>query len=497
MTARTRSATAWALQHRSGLLILGLMAVATALGLYRLGAKALWLDEGLSAAIAGFDPIRVLEAAWSTPTPGAIAFYYEVLHVWAIGGHSEFVLRSLSVACSVASVPIVYLLAVRLADSRAAMIAAALIAVSPFVVRYSQEARPYAMILLLSAAASLALLQAIERPSWQRWTAYALVAIAGLYTHNTMVFVFLVHGFWTIFKVPLKSRDFLGPIFAFAAISASCLPLVGLLFVPPFTWVPGMTLNWLHSVSTSIAGGTGELLAFSAATVALGTVAAAYRLARGRGSSSQMLAVALGLAPVALEVAISVRRPMLEERYLMVALPGLAVVAGMGIGAIRWTGVRWAALGAYVLLAAFALSTWYNGLPKEGWREAVHVIGNEYRNGDVIVVLPEYCRLPFDYYMVRDNQLADIATAGFPMRSWGDYFPALDTFPSLAQTSAQIRPGTRIWIVTRYTPLDPASAEGQLLWSNLPGYSMVENFHLPGVYLQLWTSDGAVSPDTP
>jgi mannosyltransferase len=465
--------------------LLPLIALAVLLGLIGLGSKGLWLDEGLSADIARTNPLTALSAAWNTPTPGAIALYYEILHFWMILGNSEFVLRLLSVLCTALAVPVVYLLGRRLAGSRAALIAAFLTAASPFVVEYSQEARPYAMVLLLSAASSLALLRAIERPTWRRWIGYAVLAVASLYVHNTMVFVFLVHGIWVLINVPIRDRQFWRVVVAFGALGVSAFPLAGLLSQPVFTWVPALTLSRLVSVLNDVAGGTGLLLAFWLGAVGLGTVAALGRLRQGRVGWSAALAVALGLVPIVVEVAISIRRPMLEPRYLMMALPGLAVCGGMGIAAIPWRKVRGLSLALFVALAVPALIPWYTGDPKEGWREAEQVISAEFRPGDGIAVYPEYCRLPFDFYVVQDASLSSRAVPVYPLAAWGSFFPVPDGEAPIPSTLDGIHAGNRLWIVSRYALLDSTTEDGRALWSRLAGYKTVETIQFTGVYVQL------------
>jgi mannosyltransferase len=465
--------------------LLPLMALAVVLGLIGLGSKGLWLDEGLSAAIARTDPLTAFTAAWNTQTPGAIALYYEILHFWTILGNSEFVLRLLSVLCTALAVPVVYFLGRRLAGSRAALIAAFLIAASPFVVRYSQEARPYTMVLLLSAATSLALLRAIEQPTWRRWIGYAVLAITSLYVHDTMAFVFLVHGMWVLATVPIRNRRFWRCVVAFGAIGLSALPLAGLLSEPIFTFVPPMTLSWLGSVLGGMAGGTDPLLVFWLGAVGLGTVASLGRFRQGRHAWSMAFAVALGLVPILVEVAISVRYPMLERRYLMVSVPGLAVCAGIGIAAIPWDKIRWLSVALFVALAVVALIPWYSGNPKEGWREAEQVIAAGFRPGDGIVVYPRYCRLPFDYYILQDGSLTSSAVPVYPFAAWGRFFPVPNSDTSIPSSLDDIRPVPRLWIVSRYAPLDTSTTDGKTLWSHLPGYQVVETVHLTGVDVEL------------
>lgn len=484
-TAPPRSVSRLLSSRKEWARLLPLMALAVVLGLIGLGSKGLWLDEGLSAAIARTDPLTAFTAAWNTQTPGAIALYYETLHFWTILGDNEFVLRLLSVLCTALSVPVVYFLGCRLAGRRAALIAGFLIAASPFVVRYSQEARPYAMVLLLSAATSLTLLRAIEIPTWRRWIGYAVLAIASLYVHDTMAFVFVVHGIWALATIPIRDRRFWRCVLAFGAIGLSALPLAGLLSEPIFSFVPPLTPSWLISVLSSVAGGTGLLLAFWLGAVGLGTIAAISRLRQGRGGGSMALASALGLVPILIEVAISIPHPMLEPRYLMVSVPGLAIAAGVGIAAIPWARIRGLSIALFVALAVVALIPWYTGEPKEGWREAEQIISAGFRPGDGIVVYPTYCRIPFDYYIERDESLSTGAGPIYPSAAWGSYFPVPGGVTSVPISLDEIRPARRLWIVSRYAPLDESTTDGQTLWSHLSGYETVETFSVTGVYVQL------------
>ena len=64
-------------------------------------------------------------------------------------GTSALALRSFSAVCGVAAVIAVMAAAASLFDRRTALLAGALIASSSFAIWYSQEARPYSLMLLL------------------------------------------------------------------------------------------------------------------------------------------------------------------------------------------------------------------------------------------------------------------------------------------------------------------------------------------------------------
>ena len=62
------------------------------------------------------------------------------------------------------------------------MIATAIVAVSPALVVWNQQARGYSLGTLLIASSLLALLRAIECPSRRRWCAYGVLVVLSVYT---------------------------------------------------------------------------------------------------------------------------------------------------------------------------------------------------------------------------------------------------------------------------------------------------------------------------
>ena len=91
--------------------------------------------------------------------------YFVLIWVWAKAfGTGEVALRSISPLAGVAVVPIAYLCARELLDRRAGLIAAALVAVNPFMIWYSQEARAYMLLTASPARRFCAFLRALARP---------------------------------------------------------------------------------------------------------------------------------------------------------------------------------------------------------------------------------------------------------------------------------------------------------------------------------------------
>jgi len=104
-------------------------------------------------------------------------------------------LRGTSAVLSLLVIPAIFWLAWELfEDSDSAWIAAALAACSPLNLLYAQEAREYALWILLTAAASAALLRALRTRSPRDWVVYCTLTTLGLYTYLLFALVLAVQG---------------------------------------------------------------------------------------------------------------------------------------------------------------------------------------------------------------------------------------------------------------------------------------------------------------
>src|SRR5437868_13233477 len=121
--------------------IMAITAAGAVFRLLHLGAKSLWLDEILSVSIARLDApgFRNIVFSWEAN----MALYYALLRAWVHVGDSEVILRLPSALASIATVPLVYLIGRRLFSQSVGLIAALLLAVNLFAIRYAQEARSY------------------------------------------------------------------------------------------------------------------------------------------------------------------------------------------------------------------------------------------------------------------------------------------------------------------------------------------------------------------
>ncbi len=160
------------------------------LRLLRLDFQPLWWDEGWSVYFASGDVRSLLQLTAVDIHP---PFYYLVLKLWIlIFGSSPFALRLFSVLVGSLTVILLIAIAQRLLGGRGALVVAALAAVSPLHIYYSQEVRMYGLVTLLCLA-SLYLACQTESDRWRpgAGAAYVLVASAALYTQYYAAFFLL------------------------------------------------------------------------------------------------------------------------------------------------------------------------------------------------------------------------------------------------------------------------------------------------------------------
>lgn len=118
-------------------------------------ASAIWCDEGSSLLMSQYSPSLIwTHSAHDVHPP----LYFLLLHAW-IGafGDSVFSVRFISVLTGVGTVALGMWLVCLIATRRAAVMAGVLLALLPIAVRYSQEARMYALMGFLLLGATIAL----------------------------------------------------------------------------------------------------------------------------------------------------------------------------------------------------------------------------------------------------------------------------------------------------------------------------------------------------
>ncbi|MFZ1755482.1 MAG: glycosyltransferase family 39 protein [Caldilineaceae bacterium] len=311
-----------------------ILLLAFALRLFRLDFQELRGDEafGYFFSLRTYDDIIASTLSLHEPHPVGSYFLQHLWLGWA--GHSEFALRFVSVWFGVLAVVLLYRLTRRLQLSPAtASTAALLLAVSPYAIWHSQDARMYSILLALTLASTWLMVEALQRGRWPVWSLYVAVSWLALHVHYFALFVLAAQNCFVI------GRALLMPRVRFGAVQWVQWQLVlGFLYLP-----------WFFTASETLTGygGNGDSPGFGAmaqrglAVFAAGESIPAdwrtpvavsaglllligvVRLWRGGGSQRRTLFLLLLLwaVPVLATWTSSQSRPIFNERYLIAAAP--------------------------------------------------------------------------------------------------------------------------------------------------------------------------------
>ena len=294
--------------------------VAFALGLFRLGASSLWVDEAFTAQAARDTLINPLDQYhW---------FYYALLAPWtAAVGYDEWALRMPSVVASIVACGLLVVIGRRLFDRRVGLVGGLLLATSPFLLMWSQQARGYALVLVGSVLSTLLLLVALERGTRMSWAGYGLAFSLVFALHPVSALVLVpAHG-----VAAWRRRGNVLP----HGLLAPCVIVV--LGIP---WAVARAKqtpvdNWLERPSLDAAVSTLlDVSGIGRVGVVLAVVGLAVLWRSGRVDRASWLGV-WAFAPFALALVASIARPIYLDRYLLVAAPAFALLAGvavMGVG---------------------------------------------------------------------------------------------------------------------------------------------------------------------
>ncbi|HEY2716434.1 MAG TPA: glycosyltransferase family 39 protein [Solirubrobacterales bacterium] len=297
--------------------------------------------------------------------------YYVLAWGWAKAfGREEFGLRSLSALFGAATVPVGYLIGRQLDGRRCGLILAAIVALDPMLIWYSQEARSYALLIFFAALSLLFFLRALDGGRGRDLALWAAFSALALCSHYFAAFPVAIEGAWLLVALRGRWRAVLPALAAVAATGAALLPLLIAQVVPKHIgWIEGSPVSlrlWQTGVSF-LAGETGHVIAEPprpgyALVPAIG-VGIALALLAWRGTARQrrgaMIALAIGLGVIVLAlVAALVGKDYVIERNLLPALVPLAAVVALGfsaaprrlsLGLAAGLGAYWLAFAVYVV----------------------------------------------------------------------------------------------------------------------------------------------------
>lgn len=451
--------------------ILAILLVAAGLRVFHLGTESVWLDEAASIQIASDPPADVLSDSAQDVHP---PLYYLILHAWmrAFGDTAQAV-RLLSVVFSLLAIVAVARAAAYWFSRDAAIVAAALFAISPLAITFAQEGRMYALLSLTAILSVDEFLRAVRTGARGAMIRCVAVTSAMLYTHAYAGFVVAGEGLWLLGVVAF-SRDERSHAWRRGGLAIGLSVVAFLPWVPSFlNQVRGVERSFWIPASGTLAGAI-EAQAGSLPLACLLIALAAAAVVLARRSPAPALLATVVVCVVGIPYGLSrVSSPIFLPKYTIAALPAFLGLAAAGVTRVPFRAARRAIVATVIALTAIPLAAYASTRHKDDWRSIVAEVDRHAEPGDLVVLSQTFAAAPFDYYSPRTDLVElpflDGAEAGLTPHSLAE----------LARVA--IADYDRVWLVRS----DPDAATGAMT-AALAGYDVVRRISGGGVDAALY-----------
>jgi mannosyltransferase len=435
-----------------------ILLLAFALRIACLDAQSLWWDEAFSVTVGSMD----LRSLMTTVLDDRVhpPLHYLVLHFWLPLARSEFMVRAPSAFLGALAVASMFPMAALVGGKRLGLISAFALAISPLHIWYSQEARMYSLIVLLTLLANYFFGRLLRRDQPINWLGYSIFTLLAMHAHYLTLFVILAQGTYLILARP-RNRVLLREwLLCMLIVGVLCAPwlvaifLTGGFYQANISWIrPAVPqdLFWtVYDFGLGFSSNPANLFNILAAlSIAAILVYVSVRLFRGMIPVRQRnmlrfvwywLSLPLILVfLISLDWPLPQKRSIYMDRFLIPLLPAFLILVSYGMKRIFERKKALGALAAAVLLVPIGVSTSSLFLDqtyhRDDWRQAIAEIRENAQSGDVLLVRPHHY-VPLYYY-----DLQEIPWFTVPyLESALDYETFLD-----AQLSTSPSEGGRLW----------------------------------------------------
>jgi cellulose synthase (UDP-forming) len=401
-----KKAIAWRRRYLVAAGVVACMTAALLAAVYLFLPQSLRIDEAQSMWQASHSLSGTLSGSAEAMQ---MPLYSVILHIWQLFfGNDVVTVRVLSLMIFLATIPLFYVLARQFLRRRWALIATALVSLSPFMNWLANDVGPHALLGLLAVCSQLFFMRVLHQS--KGWLGLSVCAILGLYTHFFFAVILLVQ----VGMVLCYRRGLLpGARTKIISIATGALMLWLPWLVYIYTRGPVLTLPSLPSPPSSIdifgvfsqlwLGFQGNYIhALVIACWPLLLLVGFFAVQRQQRVQPAMLYIAAaGLVPIALTYLASLFTTPFFAGYYMVAITApLAILVVWLISHYR----RLYAMAACTIALAGSVVALYNQAhspanpAKQDYQTAASVIGGKATARDIVVLTAPDSIYPFGYY---------------------------------------------------------------------------------------------------
>ncbi|HLE25506.1 MAG TPA: glycosyltransferase family 39 protein [Thermodesulfobacteriota bacterium] len=428
----------------------------------------MWLDEAISVWFANesLGNIIIKQTSADVHPP----FYYIVLSLWInVFGNGEFEVRLLSAIFGILSIPLLYLIVKDLFGNLPALISALMLALSPFHVYYSQEARMYSILtffVLLSIFFMAKMLCIGEEIKLTKKTifysiGYVISTVAALYCHNVALLLPLAQN---LFFIIFWNRH--RPFFKFWTLSLLIIitlwaPWTSFFFeqsssVGKSFYTPQLTLESIFNLFATFNNGptywlfnwidVGNFSLIHGRLVLVTIIFFSLLFLAGiiygrRNPRSLVLLLLISFVPIGTQLLISLKHSILATQTLIWASGPYIVLIALGISSIKRKWVFALTIVLISVLNSASLYKYYAEFKKERWDLAAEYVSQNSGKEDLVLFSSALGQIPFEYYFDRYNLMLE--KHGLPT-NFSERKMTIEDVPALEDL---IQNHKRVWLI--------------------------------------------------
>lgn len=365
-----------------------LIAIGAILRLWDITEYSYWIDELYSAARAMPEKDFIDVYYWGAE-PHPPAHYILLWTVYNLFGYHEIVGKLTSALAGVLCIPAIYGLGKVMFSRRVGLYAASILTITPSLIYYSQEARPYELLVLFSILSSYLFFVLRDKKTLGTVILYLCASIFLINLHFFGVWVFAAQVlFVAIYTMKsVKEEEIIFYFLAFTLIGASYIPLISQMLQAASrggTWIPDVdVLTYIFECFSAYFGSQNVFRPYQNVEISVTGVLSfvlfilSYiKLVANKKALAAVIYISLVLLFVYLVSVVMgmYLGPIFNVRNSLLALPYIILVIAWGIHSVEIKG----GYGLFVLMALLLFSNmnFYQNFQREDWKTAIEAASN-------------------------------------------------------------------------------------------------------------------------
>lgn len=321
--------------------------------------------------------------------------YYVMINFWSLFfGFSDFSLRFPSVIFGVLSVIVTFMLARELFNQKIALLSSYLVAISEFVIFYSNEAKQYTMLLFLATLSTYYFVKFLKSKRTNIFL-YILVSVLAIYTHYYFIFVIVLQNL--LFVLFYDKNKLFSWIKTQALILLLFIPQLihfvqQAMFISSSNWYGNFVL--IRELSSMLKGFNNQIGNPGLFILGLFFLVGLFDLIKHNKNNkiivkkNSLIMLILFVGPLILSIVTSLTffNTFGLARFFIYIIPPYYIIISRGILKIKNKKLLTLVLIIISLLFGQSIYTQWTANYKTEWKEAAHFLEENASYDDVIII---------------------------------------------------------------------------------------------------------------